>query len=234
MHKKIGEALPLSASLVAEGLVAQSPGRTIAFTHGPHAVWCNCKNALGQSCETVFEQTDNLSALRDKEQPNESSRYCARKTLRASRTLVQLLRAHIAWNLRIFLFVSNGERIYYHWLHGLWNFADGRHKKSINFKLKFYLYLPKEIKEKYHVKERERLLLTHCLRGWLLWVFFFSAISCFNLGNKKSVAGHLKCSAGRRFLTSVLCYLLACRAKQDAPLNINLGDLWRDFTRACL
>ena len=43
---------------------------------------------------------------------------------------------------------------------------------KINYILKFYLYLPKENKEKKNVEKWEKLLLTSCLRVCLSWSIF--------------------------------------------------------------
>ena len=57
----------------------------------------------------------------------------------------------------------DGEPIYYHGPHELWNIAGGPQKLS-NFIFKFYLYLPEKIRRENYVKERDMLLLVYWLR----------------------------------------------------------------------
>ena len=91
-------------------------------------------------------------------------------------------------------YTRDGEPIYYHGPHVLWNIA-GRPQKLICFILKFYLYLPKESKEKKCQGARETSLdlLSTCL---LVVKFRFDAMLCANSGKENSNASHTRCSRG--------------------------------------
>jgi len=87
-----------------------------------------------------------------------------------------------------------GNLLYYRGPHELWNIDGGPHNLIILI-LKFYLYLPKENKEKNCVKERKTTLdlPSKCL---LVIEFCFDVTLCSNLGNENSNAGHFKFSRG--------------------------------------
>ena len=106
------------------------------------------------------------------------------------------------------------EPICHHGPHELWNIARGQ-QKLINFILKFYLYLPKEIRGKSHVKERERLLFTLCLSR-----SFDLTRSCVLTRVTKIVTrAILNVHAGRRFTTLVLYNGKRCESPAVLPLR---------------
>ena len=102
---------------------------------------------------------------------------------------------------------SDGESIYYHGPHESWNPTDGLQKLN-NSILNFYLYLPKENKERktcQGCRETSLDLLSTCL---LVIEFGFDAMLCSNLGNVNSDAAMLNVHVSCRFRTlGVIRYL---------------------------